>query len=185
MRTLGLSEVSAATMRKAHAVHPIAAVQNEYSLWTRNPEIAALDTCRELGIAFVAFSPVARGFLCDASMTWAASTPRTSAAPCRASTREPRAQPGAAAAVQGAGARGGLHAGAACAGLAAAQGATHRADPGHHGVAHLKENLAAADVRLAPELIARLDALINQKTVAGNRYGEQANREVDTEVFPD
>ncbi len=63
VRALGLSEVSAATLRKAHAVHPIAAVQNEYSLWTRNAEIAVLDACREIGAAFVAFSPVARGFL--------------------------------------------------------------------------------------------------------------------------
>ena len=64
IQTIGLSEVSAATLRQAHAVHPITAVQNEYSLWTRNPEIAMLDACRELGTAFVAFSPVARGFLC-------------------------------------------------------------------------------------------------------------------------
>ena len=60
VRTLGLSEVSAATLRKAHAVHPISAVQTEYSLWTRNAEIAVLDACRELGAAFVAFSPLAR-----------------------------------------------------------------------------------------------------------------------------
>src|SRR5450631_2495320 len=63
IRAVGLSEVSAATLRRAHAVHPIAAVQSEYSLWTRNPEIAVLDTCREIGAAFVAFSPLARGFL--------------------------------------------------------------------------------------------------------------------------
>ena len=62
VRALGLSEVSAATLRRAHAVHPIAAVQTEYSLWTRNPEIAVLEACRALGTAFVAFSPVARGF---------------------------------------------------------------------------------------------------------------------------
>ena len=66
VRAIGLSEVSAATLRKAHAVHPISAVQTEYSLWTRNPEIAVLEACRELGAAFVAFSPVARGFLCGA-----------------------------------------------------------------------------------------------------------------------
>ena len=58
-----MSEVSAATIRRAHAVHPLAAVQTEYSLWTRNAEVAVLDTCRELGITFVAFSPLARGFL--------------------------------------------------------------------------------------------------------------------------
>ena len=64
IRSIGLSEVGAATLRRAHAVHPIAALQTEYSLWSRNPEIAVLDACRELGTAFVAFSPVARGYLC-------------------------------------------------------------------------------------------------------------------------
>jgi len=64
VRTIGLSEVSAATLRQAHAVHPVTAIQSEYSLWTRNPEIAVLDACRELGVTFVAFSPLARGFLC-------------------------------------------------------------------------------------------------------------------------
>ena len=60
---IGLSEVSADTLRKAHATHPIAAVQSEYSLWSRNAEIAVIDACADLGAAFVAFSPVARGFL--------------------------------------------------------------------------------------------------------------------------
>ena len=63
VRAIGLSETSAATIRKGYAVHPIAAVQSEYSLWSRNVEIGVLDACRELDIAFVAFSPVARGFL--------------------------------------------------------------------------------------------------------------------------
>ena len=63
IRAIGLSEVSATTLQRAHAVHPIAALQTEYSLWTRNPEIAVLQACRELGVSFVAFSPVARGFL--------------------------------------------------------------------------------------------------------------------------
>jgi aryl-alcohol dehydrogenase-like predicted oxidoreductase len=63
VRALGLSEVSAATLRRAHAVHPIAALQTEYSLWTRNPEIAVLQACRDIGAAFVAFSPTARAFL--------------------------------------------------------------------------------------------------------------------------
>jgi aryl-alcohol dehydrogenase-like predicted oxidoreductase len=184
VRTLGLSEVSAPTIRKAHAVHPITAVQNEYSLWTRNAEIAALDTCRELGIAFVAFSPVARGFLCDAVPDVAGfdpkdirrTMPRFDAAnharnlkllpPYRALARE---------------------AGCTPAQLALAW-LLHKAPhivpiPGTTSVDHLREDLAAADVRLAPELIGRLVALINEKTVAGNRYSEQANREVDTEVF--
>lgn len=63
VRHLGLSEVSAPTLRKAHMVHPIAAVQSEYSLWTRGPEADVLPTCRELGIAFVPYSPLGRGFL--------------------------------------------------------------------------------------------------------------------------
>lgn len=63
IRAIGLSEVSAATLRRAHAVHPVTALQSEYSLWSRNAEIAVLDECRRLGIAFVAFAPLARGFL--------------------------------------------------------------------------------------------------------------------------
>ena len=66
VRNLGLSEAGVATIRRAHAVHPIAAVQSEYSLWTRDPENGVLDTCRELGIGFVPFSPLGRGFLAGA-----------------------------------------------------------------------------------------------------------------------
>ena len=185
VRSLGLSEVSAATLRKAHAVHPISAVQTEYSLWTRNPEIAVLDACRELGAAFVAFSPVARGFLCDAlhdvatldakdiRRTMPRFAPENYAAnlkllpPYKALAKE---------------------AGCTPAQLALAwllHKAPHIiADPRHHPASeHLHEDLAAADVKLDAGLIARLEALINEKTVAGNRYSEQSNREVDTEVF--
>jgi aryl-alcohol dehydrogenase-like predicted oxidoreductase len=63
VRYLGLSEAAPATIRRAHAVHPISALQTEYSLWTRDPEQGVLETCRELGIAFVAYSPLGRGFL--------------------------------------------------------------------------------------------------------------------------
>jgi aryl-alcohol dehydrogenase-like predicted oxidoreductase len=63
VRGLGLSEASIQTLRKAHAVHPISALQTEYSLWTRDPEDGILETCMELGIAFVAYSPLGRGFL--------------------------------------------------------------------------------------------------------------------------
>ena len=63
MRYLGLSEASPQTIRRAHAVHPISALQSEYSLWTRDPESGPLPTCRELGIGFVAYSPLGRGFL--------------------------------------------------------------------------------------------------------------------------
>jgi aryl-alcohol dehydrogenase-like predicted oxidoreductase len=184
VRSIGLSEVSASTLRKAHAVHPISAVQTEYSLWTRNSEIAVLDACKELGAAFVAFSPVARGFLCDALhdvMTMGAKDIRRSMPrflpenyaanlkllpPYRALAKE---------------------AGCTPAQLALAW-LLHKAPhiiaiPGTTSVAHLREDLAAADVSLDAKLVARLEALINEKTVAGNRYSEQSNREVDTEVF--
>jgi aryl-alcohol dehydrogenase-like predicted oxidoreductase len=184
VRTLGLSEVSAATLRKAHAVHPVTAVQNEYSLWTRNPEIASLATCRELGIAFVAFSPVARGFLCDAVPDVTGLDPKD------IRRTMPRFEPGNHAR--------NLQLLPAYRELARAAGCTpaqlalawllHKAEhilpiPGTTRVDHLREDLAAADVRLPPELIGRLDALVNERTVAGNRYSEQSNREVDTETF--
>jgi len=63
IRGIGLSEVSAATLRKAHAIHPITALQTEYSIWSREPEDEVLQACKELGIAFVAYSPLGRGFL--------------------------------------------------------------------------------------------------------------------------
>ena len=63
VRHIGLSEAGAETIRRAHAVHPIAAVQTEYSLWTRDPEADVIPTCRELGIGFVPYSPLGRGFL--------------------------------------------------------------------------------------------------------------------------
>ena len=184
VRSLGLSEVSAATLRKAHAVHPISAVQTEYSLWTRNPEIAVLDACRELGAAFVAFSPVARGFLCDALHDVAAldakdlrrTMPRFSPENYAANLK--LLPPYKALAKE---------AGCTPAQLALAW-LLHKAPhiipiPGTTRVDHLTEDLAAADVKLDAGLIARLESLINEKTVAGNRYSEQSNREVDTEVF--
>ena len=185
VRTLGLSEVSATTLRKAHAVHPISAVQTEYSLWTRNPEIAVLEACRELGAAFVPFSPVARGFLCDAVHDVGA----FDAKDIRRSM--PRFEPGHYAA--------NLKLLPAYKALAQEAGCTpaqlalawllHKAPhivpiPGTTSVAHLQEDLAAAEVKLAPDVIAHLEALINQGTVHGHRYSAQARSEVDTEEFP-
>jgi aryl-alcohol dehydrogenase-like predicted oxidoreductase len=184
VRTIGLSEVSAATIRKAHAVHPIAAVQTEYSLWTRNPEIAVLAACRELGITFVAFSPVARGFLCDAVHDVSAfdakdirrSMPRFDPANY---ARNLQLLPGYKALAR--------EAGCTPAQLALAwllhQGQDILPIPGTTSPEHLREDLAAADVKLAPDLLARLDAHINQRTVHGNRYSAQARSEVDTEEF--
>lgn len=184
VRSIGLSEVSAATLRKAHAVHPIAAVQTEYSLWTRNPEIAVLDACRELGAAFVAFSPVARGFLCDAVhdvSTLDAKDIRRSMPRFEAANHAANLQllPGYRALA--------VEAGCTPAQLALAW-LLHKAPhivpiPGTTSVAHLAEDLAAAEVKLEAGLLARLEAHINQHTVAGNRYSAQSQSEVDTETY--
>lgn len=184
VRTIGLSEVSAATLRKAHVVHPITAVQTEYSLWTRNPEIAVLDTCRELGAAFVAFSPVARGFLCGAPLD----LDSLDAKDIRRSM--PRFAPANYAANLGllpaylAVARE-----LACtpAQLALAwllqQGPHIIPIPGTTSPAHLLDDLGADRVMLNAATLARLNGLINQQTVRGARYGAQASGEVDTESF--
>jgi aryl-alcohol dehydrogenase-like predicted oxidoreductase len=184
VRTLGLSEVSAATLRKAHAVHPITALQTEYSLWTRNPEIAVLPACRELGVAFVAFSPVARGFL--------TSTPPDVGALQEKDIRRtmPRFLPDNFAAnlkLLPA-----LEALAREAGCTVAQLAIawllHKGEdiipiPGTTRIDHLREDLGAVEVKLSADLMARAEALINESTVAGKRYNAQSNSEVDTEVF--
>lgn len=183
IRAVGLSEVSAATLRKAHAEYPISAVQTEYSLWTRNPEIAVLDACREIGAAFVAFSPTARGFLAidldpqafDAKDIRRA-MPRFTPAHWAANQRLLPAYRALAAEV-----------GCTPAQLSIAW-LLHKAPhilplPGTGNVDHLRENNGADGVRLSTDAMQRLEALINQKTVSGNRYSDQSNREVDTEVF--
>ena len=183
IQSIGLSEVSASTLRKAHAVHPIAAVQTEYSLWTRNPEIAVLKACEALGTAFVAFSPVARGFLCGPldiqgldAKDIRKSMPRFTAenyaanfklfAPYLELAKEADCSP---------------------AQLALAW-LLHKAPhiipiPGTTREQHLMDDLGAAQVKLSPDLVVRLEALINEHTVVGSRYNAQANSEVDTEVF--
>ncbi len=184
VRSIGLSEVSAATIRKAHAVHPLAAVQTEYSLWTRNPEIAVLQTCRELGISFVAFSPVARGFLSGKLRDVAAldakdirhGMPRFEPAHYAGNLKLLPAYEAVA-----------QEAGCTPAQLALAW-LLHKDSNviplfGTTSLEHLAENVAAASVKLSPELMAKAEAVINQHTVVGNRYSEQSNREVDTEVF--
>ena len=85
IRHIGLSEAAPETIRRANAVHPITAVQSEYSLWTRDPEAGVLSTCRELGIGFVPYSPLGRGFLAGRFASPTSSTRTTSAATARAS----------------------------------------------------------------------------------------------------
>ena len=184
VRTLGLSEVSATTIRRAHAVHPIVAVQTEYSLWTREPEIAVIDACRDIGAAFVAFSPVARAFLGgglrDVAALEAKDIRRTM----------PRFAPENYAANLTL--LDGYTALAREAGCTPAQfaiawtlaKAPHIvALPGTAKIEHLEENAGAANVKLSGVLIARAEALINNRTVSGGRYNVQAQSEVDTEQF--
>ncbi len=186
VRAIGLSEVSAATLRRAHAVHPVAAVQSEYSPWSRNAEIAVLDACRELGIAFVAFSPVARGVLTD-------TPPDPAAFDARDIRRTMPRFVGDAwthnLALRAAFAALAREAGCSTAQLSLAwvlaRGEHVLAIPGTTSVAHLRENVAAGTLALPEGLVARIDALMAPSAVAGGRYPEQAQREVDTERFAD
>ena len=184
VRSIGLSEVSATTLRKAHAVHPIAALQTEYSLWTRNPEIAVLKACEELGVTFVPFSPVARGFLCGDLRDvggLAANDIRRSMPRFAADTYATNLHllPGYLAIAQ--------EVGCTPAQLALAW-LLHKDSklipiPGTQNIHHLEDNMAAVNVALTADQMQRLEALINQHTVKGARYNAQATVEVDTEEF--
>jgi aryl-alcohol dehydrogenase-like predicted oxidoreductase len=182
VKAIGLCEVSAATIRKAHAVHPIAAVQTEYSLWTRNPEVAVLGTCRDLGIALVAFSPLGRGFLTGELRDVSTLPPKD------IRLAMPRFQGEHFA--RNLGLLDGLSA------LARDQGCTMgqlalawllaQGDhiipiPGTTRLDHLAENLGAAHVRLSAVTIGRMNALVNPKTVSGARYNAATQIEIDTE----
>ena len=184
VKAIGLSEVSADTLRRAHAVHPIAAVQSEYSLWTRNPEVAVLDACAELGVGFVAFSPVARGFLTDTPPDPDAFEPRD------IRRTMPR--------FQGDNWRSNLQlldgvdviareTGLSRAQLALAWTLAQRPFitpiPGTTSLDHLAEN-AGGDAALSPEARARLGDLINPRTVLGPRYPANVQPEIDTEELP-
>lgn len=171
VRHLGLSEVSAATLRRAHAVHPIAAVQSEYSLLSRDVEAEVLPACRALGVGFVPYSPLGRGFLTGqlpSSTALAADDYRHSL---------PRFQPQAMAAnghlvaelQRLAAARGATAAQLALAWLLA-QGADIVPIPGARSLAHLEENVAAARIALSGSELAAIGAAIAPGAVQGARY---------------
>lgn len=182
IRSIGLSEVSAVTLRRAHAVHPVAALQTEYSLWTRNPEIAVLDACRELGVAFVAFSPVARGFLAGAVRDTSRlqpgdlrlAMPRFLGDAFQANlklldgletiAREVGATPGQ-----------------LCLAWLLAKDPIIVPIPGTTSLSHLAENAGAAELTLSAETIDRLESLINARTVHGPRYSPALQASIDTE----
>lgn len=175
VRHLGLSEVSAATIRRAHAVHPIAAVQSEWSLWTRDPEGSVLPTCRELGIGFVPFSPLGRGFLSGRLRS------PEDFAPGDMRRSLPR--------FQGDNFRRNLDLVARLEEIAAAKGRTApqialawllaQGDdvapiPGTKRRARLEENLVAAEIELTAADLAAIDAVFPAEAAAGSRYADMS-----------
>ncbi len=172
---LGLSEAGVATIRRAHAVHPIAAVQSEYSLWTRDPENGVLDVCRELGIGFVPFSPLGRGFLAGAIRSadqlgkddFRRGLPRF---------EQENIERNLAVVAK-------LEELAAAKGVAAAQLALawvlHQGDfivpiPGSRKIANLEANVAAAGIALTDSEVAEIGELVSPEQIAGPRYAEAA-----------
>lgn len=182
IKTIGLSEVSADTLRRAHAVHPITALQTEYSPWTRNPEIAVLDACRELGVTFVAFSPVGRGFLAGGVSDLAQledgdfrkGMPRFQGEAFAANLR-----------MFGGFAELAREAGCTPAQLCLAwllqKDTTQVPIPGTTNPDHMAENARAAEIRLSSEVMAKVEALVNPQTVTGPRYAPAMQASVDTE----
>jgi aryl-alcohol dehydrogenase-like predicted oxidoreductase len=181
VRHLGLSEVSAKTLRKAHAVHPITAVQSEYSLWTRDPEEHVLPQCRELGVGFVPFSPLGRAVLTGAIAGEDAVSGERDFR---------RGMPR----FQGDNLARNLELVTALGDVADAKGCTRgqlalawllaQSDavvpiPGTKRVKYLEENAAAADIELSGEELARLDELFAPEHVAGERYVPEMMKMLD------
>lgn len=181
IRAIGLSEVSPETLRKAHAIHPIAAVQSEYSLWSRQPEVGMLDACKELGVTFVAYSPLGRGFL-----TGTLSKPDT-LSDNDFRRNHPRFQGEALAA--NARLADELSEFAQGKGITAAQVALawllNKHDnvvpiPGTRNRQRLLENIAAADISFRADDIAILDSIFASEKVLGARYPENGMVGIET-----
>ena len=174
VRHIGLSEAGATTIRRAHAVHPITALQSEYSLWTRDPEDEVLPVLRELGIGFVPYSPLGRGFLTGRSARSTTSPTTTSAGPTRAS---PARTSNATCASPTKSRPSPPEVGATPAQVALAwllaKGDDIAPIPGTKRVARLEENTAADGVDLTPEQLDKLDALT---PAAGEHHNEDRCR---------
>jgi aryl-alcohol dehydrogenase-like predicted oxidoreductase len=180
VRWLGLSEASEETIRRAHAVHPIAALQTEYSLWSRDPEDGLLALCDELGIAFVAYSPLGRGFLTGAIRSiddlapddWRRHNPRFQGDNFQKNlalvdAMQEMAQE--------------KHCTAAQLALAwlLARGERIIPIPGTRSTGRLEENAAAVDIELTDAELERLDDIAPQGVAAGTRYGVGGMRAVN------
>jgi aryl-alcohol dehydrogenase-like predicted oxidoreductase len=186
VREIGLSEVSAKTLRKAHAIHPIAAVQSEYSLWTREPEILLLDTCRELGTAFVAFSPLARGYLTGRLRDV------TSLLEKDFRRNMPRFSPDNYAQnlllvdeLSKLSESAGCTPGQLSLAWLLAVGEHIIPIPGTTNAEHLVENYDAGAVNLDEETVEMAGSIINRHTISGARYVAATLAEIDTEQFGD
>ena len=185
VRTVGLSEVSAATIRNAHRVHPIAAVQTEYSLWTRNPEVAVRDACGELGITLVAFSPLGRGFLAGGLRDVASLPPKDiRLAMPRFQNEHFQRNLGL---LEGLGAvahEQRITMAQLVLAWLLAQGENIVPIPGTTRLDHLEENVGATELQLDRKTLDRLNELINPRTVSGARYNAATQTEIDTEEIP-
>ena len=173
VKHFGLSEAGAATIRRAHAVHPVTAVQSEYSLWTRDPEPAVLPTCAELGIGFVPFSPLGKGFLTGTV------SPDTKFAPGEIRARVPRfeaenlrANEALVDHVRGVAADRGATPGQVALAWLLAQHPFIVPIPGTRRRERIDENAGATAVALSADTIADLNRLADSIGVAGNRYDD-------------
>lgn len=185
IKTIGLSEVCEETTRRAHAVHPVTALQSEYSLWSRTPERKMLSVCEELGITFVPFSPLARSFLTGKGLD----SSQVDKGDIRATIAEPRFRPenfkkNTALLVPYAEIA--KHQNCSMAQLALAwilarENKKMIPIPGTKDIEHMRENAGAGDIVLDDAVVQRLDALINEDTVTGQRYTDALMASTDSE----
>jgi len=176
VRYLGLSEAAPATIRRAHAVHPISALQTEYSLWSREPEDELLPTCRELGIGFVAYSPLGRGFLTGAFKK-ASDLPegdRRSFFP-RFQGENFDKNLELVRRIEALAKTRGVSAAVLAIAWVLARGRDIVPIPGTKRRAYLEENLRAADVELTPAELAALDEAVPPNAALGNRYPDMGH----------
>ena len=178
VRHLGLSEASAATIRRAHAVHPITALQTEYSLFTRDLEDEILPTIRELGIGLVPYSPLGRGLLTGKITTSAGAEGEGDA---RRSPYFPRFQGEALEAnlalvdrIREVADEKGCTPGQLALAWVLAQGDDVVPIPGTKRVRYLEENVGALEVRLEPSDLERLESAVPRDAVVGDRYGDMS-----------
>ncbi|WP_298400777.1 aldo/keto reductase [Sphingobium sp.] len=180
---IGLSEMSAATLRRAHAVHPIAAMQTEYSPWTRNAEVAVLDACAQLGVGFVAFSPLGRGLL--AGNPNAVHLLKGDIRGPMPRFQSPHLETNLLLVEQFKALAGEAGATAAqlCLGWLLSKGNHVVPIPGTTSIAHLDEDLATLSRAWPADLIAAVDALFTFDAPSGARYPRDAQLQVDTETW--